>query len=186
MGDTLPPINKGHGAGEVQGSRGKFHPRNWKKLGPSELKKLTPLQRSRYLAYEDPDKVAAEAQGNSQKRLIDKKKSTTVLTLLNRDEITEEDLQERDKNAKLIGQLKAAEARNRLRIMRLRYQANRDQEICHLIACQPTALKAVRLQALVPSSLTRKDVGDPLDKLNRHRIESLLEDERGLLTNRIA
>lgn len=60
---------------------------------------------------------------------------------------------------------RAAEARNRIRIMRLRYQANKAQEINHLISCQPSALKAVRLQALVPakSDLTEKD--DSLEKL---------------------
>ena len=40
------------------------------------------------------------------------------------------------------------------------------QEISHLIACQPTALKAVRLQALVPSYPDTKDKGDALDKLD--------------------
>ena len=39
------------------------------------------------------------------------------------------------------------------------------QEISHLIACQPTALKAVRLQALVPSYPEREDRKDRLDKL---------------------
>ena len=40
------------------------------------------------------------------------------------------------------------------------------QEISHLIACQPTALKAVRLQALIPSYPDTKDKGDTLDKLD--------------------
>lgn len=39
------------------------------------------------------------------------------------------------------------------------------QEISHLIACQPTALKAVRLQALVPAYPEREDRRDKLDKL---------------------
>jgi len=104
-----------------------------------------------------------------------------------RQEITpkEEEI-ERDKHARLIGQLKAAEARNRLRIMRLRYQANRAQEIGHLIACQPVALKAVRLQALVPPYPDMRDKGDHLDKMDRVRVESLLEDAKGLLTNRVS
>ena len=38
---------------------------------------------------------------------------------------TEEEVSEKDKHEKLIGQLKAAEARNRIRIMRLRYESNR-------------------------------------------------------------
>ena len=40
------------------------------------------------------------------------------------------------------------------------------QEISHLIACQPTALKAVRLQALIPAYPDIKDKGDALDKLD--------------------
>ncbi|WAR16258.1 LKAM1-like protein [Mya arenaria] len=98
---------------------------------------------------------------------------------------SDEQIVEREKHEKLIGQLKAAEARNRLRIMRLRYQSSRAQEIGHLIACQPTALKAVRLQALVPSYPNEKDRGDSLEKLDRERIEALLEDNKGLLINRI-
>ena len=38
---------------------------------------------------------------------------------------TLEELGEKDKHEKLIGQLKAAESRNRIRIMRLRYESNR-------------------------------------------------------------
>lgn len=40
------------------------------------------------------------------------------------------------------------------------------QEISHLIACQPVALKAVRLQALVPPHAEIKDKGDLLDKFS--------------------
>ena len=40
------------------------------------------------------------------------------------------------------------------------------QEISHLIACQPTALKAVRLQALLPAYADIKDKGDALEKLD--------------------
>ena len=40
------------------------------------------------------------------------------------------------------------------------------QEISHLISCQPVALKAVRLQALVPPYSEMKDKGDTLDKFD--------------------
>ena len=66
-----------------------------------------------------------------------------------------------------------------------RYQANRAQEITHLIACQPVALKAVRLQALVPPYSELKDKGDKLDKFDRKRCEDLLEDYKGIITNRV-
>ncbi|XP_013394044.2 protein LKAAEAR1-like, partial [Lingula anatina] len=162
----------------------KFVPRNWTtfKKHEKELNKLGPMAKSRYMAYEEPSKDILAVREKTLKRLKDLKKDYEM----NHPPVPEEVIIEKDKHAKLIGQLKAAEARNRLRIMRLRYSANRAQEINHLISCQPTAIKAVRLQALVPSSAERKDKGDRLDKLQRHRIESLLEDSRGLLTNRLA
>lgn len=60
---------------------------------------------------------------------------------------------------------RAAEARNRIRIMRLRYQANRAQEISHLISCQPSALNAVRLQALLPTKTEQEMKDDTLERL---------------------
>lgn len=170
----LPPIDGDDGDG-------KFKARNRRKIEATDLKKLAPQQRSRYLAYEEPPKKASEGMAYSKKMLVEKQKQ------FQRDNAPtpEDDRMERDKHAKLIGQLKAAEARNRLRIMRLRYQANRAQEISHLISCQPTALKAVRLQALVPAYPDRGDRRDRLMPLDRERIECLLEDDKGLLTNRI-
>ncbi|GFS18160.1 protein LKAAEAR1-like [Elysia marginata] len=153
-----------------------------KKLGPTELKKMTLVQRSRYMAYEEPPKDITDAKGVTMKRLIEQKKRHQQIN----EPISKEEMEERDKHAKLIGQLKAAEARNRLRIMRLRYQANRAQEISHLISCQPVALKAVRLQALVPPYSEMKDKGDTLDKFDRERVEALLEDSKGLIVNRIS
>jgi len=155
---------------------------NRKKLDAADLKKLTPQERSRYLAYEDPPKDIDDACREAQKRLLDQKRKREKQFI----PVTIEEEEERDKHAKLIGQLKAAEARNRLRIMRLRYQANRAQEISHLIACQPVALKAVRLQALVPPYAEVRDKGDRLDKFDRKRVEDLLEDTNGLITNRIS
>lgn len=173
MPASLPPIN-GDGDGKSQRSR--------KKISAAELKKLAPQQRSRYMAYEEPPKHVQEAQQQTMKRLRELKKAEMMYQQSGMPRPEEET--EREKHATLIGQLKAAEARNRLRIMRLRYQANRAQEIGHLIACQPVALKAVRLQALLPPYPYAKDKGDQLSKLDRIRTESLLEDATGLLTNR--
>ncbi|CAI9721071.1 Hypothetical predicted protein [Octopus vulgaris] len=91
---------------------------------------------------------------------------------------------ERMKTEKLIGQLKAAEARGRLRVMRISFQTAKTQEIKHLIACQKSALKAVRLQALVPPKQTKGNMKDLLSKVDRDRVELLLNDYEGLLTNR--
>ncbi len=49
--------------------------------------------------------------------------------------------------------------------MRLRYDANRGKEVYHLTMCQPTARKAVRLQALLPNKDERRTIPDKLDKL---------------------
>ncbi|KAK3576950.1 hypothetical protein CHS0354_017625 [Potamilus streckersoni] len=175
------PESKGKNRNDEDDERKKFKPMNWKKIDPQTFKKLNPQQKSRYLAYEDPPKEITEAQQSVQKRLREEKKQYKQ----DHAPPTQEEVMEKEKQEKLIGQLKAAEARNRLRIMRLRYQANRAQEIGHLISCQPTALKSVRLQALVPAYIDIKDKGDTLDKLDRERVEELLEDTQGLLTNRI-
>ncbi|XP_071503790.1 protein LKAAEAR1-like [Diadema antillarum] len=158
---------------------GGFKYRNKKKLNPREINAMHPTQRSKYLAYEDPSKETAEAIANSKKRVQDLgKKQAEDLRKENQVDL------ENEKHNQLIGQLKAAEARNRLRVMRLRYQATRAQEVKHLISCQPSAIKAVRLQAMVPAVPDKSSPGDSLDKLERSRVETLLEDERGLTIDR--
>ncbi|XP_059177839.1 uncharacterized protein LOC131957139 isoform X1 [Physella acuta] len=152
-----------------------------KQLPLEELQKLPPQLKSRYMAYQEPPKEVMDAQAISKKRLLERKQKLNTKNI----PLNEKEAEEKEKHAKLIGQLKAAEARNRLRVMRLRYQANRAQEISHLIACQPVALKAVRLQALVPPHAEIKEKGDLLDKFSRQRVEALLKDVHGLLTNRV-
>ena len=49
--------------------------------------------------------------------------------------------------------------------MRLRYDANKGKEVYHLTMCQPTARKAVRLQALLPTKDEERTLPDKLDKL---------------------
>ncbi|KAK2145898.1 hypothetical protein LSH36_648g00041 [Paralvinella palmiformis] len=99
----------------------KFVPKNWEFFKKDErtLKKLAPQQRSKYLAYEEPGKEILEAKTNAAKRLAEQKKQQTKNTT------GTEESEDQVNQAKLIGQLKAAEARNRIRIMRLRYEANR-------------------------------------------------------------
>ncbi|XP_038052594.1 protein LKAAEAR1-like [Patiria miniata] len=164
---------------EPAGRGTKFRRQNRKKLTAKELSQMDPTHRSKYLAYEDPPKHSSEAMESSQKRILEQKKADALKSK----QATQVDL-EKEKHSQLIGQLKAAEARNRLRVMRLRYQNNRAQEVKHLISCQPTAIKAVRLQAMVPPVPDRNSPGDELDKLQRSRVETILEDERGLTINR--
>ncbi|XP_064420285.1 protein LKAAEAR1 [Latimeria chalumnae] len=151
----------------------KFVPKNWKTFTAAELKKLNPQQRAKYVAYEEPNKEVAATMLTCLKRLKDQEYESKKY----RQAIDEEALLQRKDQEKLIGQLKAAEARNRLRLMRMRFQALRAQEINHLIACQPTARKAVRLEAFLPPQLDMQNPGDTIDKLERQRIEQILGED---------
>ncbi|XP_001634879.2 protein LKAAEAR1 [Nematostella vectensis] len=159
----------------------RFQARNRTQLNKKEIQKLPPHQRSRYLAYESPAKEVAESMSAARKRLKELKKQMKKETK----PPALETITEQDKHVKLIGQLKAAEARNRIRLMRLRYEHNRASEVNHLISCQPTALKAVRLQSLVPPETDPIKIRDLLGKGERYRVNALLEDEVGLETARI-
>lgn len=159
---------------------GKFRPKNWTNKTAGQLKKMAPQQRARFLAYEDPTKDVLDAMALSQKRIHEERMYSKKFEMPR----TQQETAEEANHSKLIGQLKAAEARNRIRIMRLRYQGMRAHEIKHLIACQPTSLKALRLEALVPPTIDNSNPGDELDKLQRARVETILEDEKGLTTNR--
>ncbi|KXJ12396.1 protein LKAAEAR1 [Exaiptasia diaphana] len=167
--------------GGRQSPREKFQAKNWKSLSKKEVQKLSPLERSKYLAYESPSKECGESMAAARKRLKERKKEKN---LQERPRPIEDQLEE-DRHINLIGQLKAAEARNRLRLMRLRYDNNRASEVNHLISCQPTALKAVRLQSLVPPYTDKICIRDLLGKSERGRVNELLEDEIGLETERI-
>ncbi|XP_072270480.1 protein LKAAEAR1 [Pyxicephalus adspersus] len=141
--------------------------------------KMDPMQRARYLAYEQPSKSVAASIAITQNRLREhavKSVSETRKQIL--------DLEQK-RQAKVVGQMKAAEARNRVRLMRFRFQFMRTQELNNLISCQPTALDAIRLEALLPTRASAADTCDPLRRFQREHVENLLKDDRGLLTNRI-
>ncbi|XP_066926420.1 uncharacterized protein [Clytia hemisphaerica] len=67
-------------------------------------------------------------------------------------------------------------------VQRSRYLAT--AEINHLIYTQQTAIKAVRLQSLLPPIPTRIKFKDSLVKEQRMRVEVLMEDDLGLQTTR--
>ncbi|XP_038659298.1 protein LKAAEAR1-like [Scyliorhinus canicula] len=92
---------------------------------------------------------------------------------------------ERKKQQNLIGQLKAAESHNKIHSMKLRYRKMRAEEINHLILSQPTARKAIRLEALLPPWHEKINLKDPLEKLERKRVEEIMSDDTGLTINRI-
>ncbi|XP_072371054.1 protein LKAAEAR1-like isoform X2 [Scyliorhinus torazame] len=81
---------------------------------------------------------------------------------------------ERKKQQNLIGQLKAAESHNKIHSMKLRYRKMR-----------PTARKAIRLEAFLPPWHEKINLKDPLEKLERKRVEEIMSDEAGLTINRI-
>lgn len=94
---------------------------------------------------------------------------------------------ERERHERLIGQLKAAEAKNRARILKMRYVNCKEDEIEHLIECQQTALRAVRLEAFLPPVLPKHDDDNEhenVTQIERRRIEALIDDSDGNLIKR--
>jgi len=157
------------------------HGRNRKHLSKREVQKLHPHEKSRYLAYEEPSKEAQHGINASRKRIAEIKKEMKRLYT----PLSSQERAEAQRHEHLIGQLKAAEARNRARLLRLRYEKSRAEEVNHLVSCQPTAIKAMRLQTLLPSYPKRIKARDMLGKDERMRVETLLADEIGLETERI-
>ncbi|XP_075071409.1 protein LKAAEAR1 [Mixophyes fleayi] len=150
-----------------------------KVVGQGEVRKNDPMQRARYLAYENPSKSVAESILITQNRLKEH-----ALKTLPEHHRQIPDL-EQDRQTKVVGQLKAAEARNRIRLMRIRFQYMKTYEFNNLISCQPTARDAIRLEVFMPPRSHKENPKDPLHRIQRDRVENLLEDDRGLLTNRI-
>lgn len=177
----LPNIENKSAREGGDNERERFQATNWKVLSKKEIQKLPPQQKSKYLAYEPATKDCSEAMSAARKRLKELQKSRRKQQM----PPPMEEVVASEKHTKIIGQLKAAEARNRIRLTRLRYQNNRSSEVTHLISCQPTALKAVRLQSLVPPNPDKIHTRDLLVKNERYRVNSLLEDETGLETARI-
>ncbi|KAG8513255.1 Protein LKAAEAR1 [Galemys pyrenaicus] len=77
----------------------------------------------------------------------------------------------------LLGVLKAAEARGRLRALRLRYTRMRAEEISLLIRLQANARAAVRLELFLPPQLKPTRIPDPLERQERRRVETILEEK---------
>ncbi|KAM8920418.1 protein LKAAEAR1 isoform 3-T3 [Lycaon pictus] len=67
----------------------------------------------------------------------------------------------------LLGVLKAAEARGRIRALRLRYIRLR----------QESARAAIRLELFLPPQLKPTRIPDPLDRQERRRVETILEEK---------
>ncbi|XP_076840302.1 protein LKAAEAR1-like isoform X2 [Brachyhypopomus gauderio] len=79
----------------------------------------------------------------------------------------------------LIGQLKAAEARNRIRQKRLQEEILEAQETKLTISCQSDAHSAARLELLLTPQ-KRMNIPDSLNQRQRRRLEEILADEKDL------
>ncbi|XP_046869900.1 protein LKAAEAR1-like [Hypomesus transpacificus] len=87
---------------------------------------------------------------------------------------------EKKREQERLGRINAAEARNRLSQMRLRYNHLRAQEIDLMISCQDSAMDAIRLELLLRPKEEKINTIDCLNKLQKQRIKKLLEDEIGV------
>ncbi len=156
----------------------------------------------------EPPNVILEAQKDSQRRLkelikkelMDKKKDLEKIqeaSTINLSSKTSKNLRqaieeaeqyakyEKERHERLIGQLKAAEAANRTRILKLRYYNLKKDEIENLIESQSTALNAVRLEAFLPASKDDKFMGKKnLNQIERRRLEALIDDPKNRFIQR--
>uniref|UniRef100_UPI003AAA2F29 protein LKAAEAR1-like n=1 Tax=Centroberyx gerrardi TaxID=166262 RepID=UPI003AAA2F29 len=144
----------------------------------TELRRMCPQQKARYLAYQQPTEqvkawAAASRKRCAQLRKADASWSEAQLRPL-------EDPEERRRRSLISGQLKAAEANSRLCSRRRSYQAARSEEIRMMIACQSSAQAAIRLELLLPAAERRTHSVDWLDRTQRQRVEEIMEDDKGL------
>lgn len=99
----------------------KFQPKNWTQLTERQLLKLNPVQKSKYMMYEPTPKEIVEKQMEALQRV-------RARCQLRRDtykSLPLKDLIELEVNSELIGQLKAAEARQRIMDTKSSYEVNR-------------------------------------------------------------
>ncbi|KAL7860072.1 hypothetical protein SRHO_G00152190 [Serrasalmus rhombeus] len=150
--------------------------RKWRTATGADLKRMCPQQRARHLAYAEPSKEAKGWMAASKQRVRAQLAQERTASEKN----PQHGLDSKLHQDVLVGQLKADEARNRIRRMRLQYQNLRAQEINLMISCQPSAQSAVRLELLLSAQERKMNSTDSLDQLQRRRVEEILEDERGL------
>ncbi|XP_077808343.1 protein LKAAEAR1 [Macaca mulatta] len=140
-------------------------------LTPQGLAAMLPAQRHRHLLFGDLlDDVGAAAStfpcGSVEPgyRMPDPRTWTQSLEL------------PAERQNRLLGVLKAAEARGRVRALRLRYTRMRAEEIALLIQRQKSARAAIRLELFLPPQLKPTRIPDPLDRQERRRVETILEE----------
>ena len=164
-----------HENNPVDPSDVKFKARNWKELSKKQLQGMTTVQRSRYLAYEpSPDQKGisrCQSRLNAQARAAAKQAKDIA--------------QETSKEESACWKQKTLEARVRVQDLHKCHRTMRAAEICHLISMQPSAIKAVRLESLLPPIYEPVQLKDTVKRRQRSRIEALMEDEHGIETERL-
>ncbi|XP_027706126.1 protein LKAAEAR1 [Vombatus ursinus] len=135
-----------------------------------DLTFLSPAEAKRYLLFVEPKRA-----GSTDVLSSDSVDSVSSSQGCRRWELPEEP--ETEQQNRLIGVLKASEARSRVRALRLRYTRMRAEEIKHLISRQKTARAAIRLELFLPPHLNPTKIPDCLDRRERHRVEAILQED---------
>ncbi|XP_053500429.1 uncharacterized protein LOC128619928 isoform X5 [Ictalurus furcatus] len=135
--------------------------KKWGSNRSVDLKRMCPQQKARYLAYAEPSKEIQAWMAACHKRIHsrlahEREKAWGKNPLQDLDSKLHQDT--------LIGQLKAAEARNRIRQMTLHCHNLKMQEINLMISSQVSMQSAVRLELLLAKE-KQKNYADSLDQL---------------------
>ncbi|XP_060792654.1 protein LKAAEAR1-like [Neoarius graeffei] len=150
--------------------------KKWGNKNSVDLKKMCPQQKARYLAYAEPSKEVQAWMAASHQRVVSR---LAHLKEKAQGKNSVQDLDSKLHHDTLIGQLKAAEARNRIRQMRQQCHNLKMREFNLMISSQANVQSAVRLELLLAKEKQRNNA-DSLDQLQRRRVEEILEDEKGL------
>ncbi|KAI6655105.1 hypothetical protein LOD99_2394 [Oopsacas minuta] len=152
-----------------------------------DIRKMCLVQRSRYLAYQKPNKEVEEAQNIAKVRVQTKLQSS-------RDQLpTENELAVFKLRDQLTGELKSAEARARVKNLKLKYEDCRNREMNRIFLAQPTSLRALKLSALLEEPIneakkirafSRMLGGGCLNEIDRIRCETIIDDKQGLTIER--
>ncbi|XP_045384400.1 protein LKAAEAR1 [Lemur catta] len=143
-------------------------------LTPERLAAMLPAQRHRHLLFGDLlEDVGAAAS-------IFPRESAELRYRMPDPRVWAQSLERpAERQNRLLGVLKAAEARGRVRALRLRYTRMREQETAFLIQRQKSALAAIRLELFLSPQLKPARIPDPLDRQERRRVETILEESEG-------
>ena len=165
----LPPIQQNKAVPPVSPSKQKIS--KWK------LKRMEPIERSRYLAYHPTEEVTEKVN-----------KCTRRIHKWNRSRRKENRLPkiaENESNS-LIAANAQLNAKSRIHEAVNSTIKHRTSELETLIYAQPTAAEAIRLQALfLPTGFRPLKLHDTTPRRQRQRIETLMEDFSGLEVGRI-